>query len=415
MHPVSSVVAEGVRLGAVRTAELHDPSPEEAFDRLARVACAVLGATLASVRFVDDGRAVHGHWVRQDPTARPEQAINAAAVETVCREHVLRTHEALLIRDVDEHPVTRNSAVLSAEFRAWAGFPLIAPDGRVLGVFCVVDDHVREWSDLDVEVLRALAQAASGELALRALLHSATVFASTLQESLLPPILPAIAGVDVGSSYLPAGNGFGVLGDFFDLFEANGRWFAVIGDVCGHGVAAAKTTALARWTIRAAAQRTSNPSEVLAQLDAALGRRTSKLDPFMTAQVAVVNPAPSGEVAFAVAGAGHPYPLVRRANGAIETVETSGRILGLQAAGGWTNASGVLHAGDLLLLATDGLSEARNRGEFFGDVGLDALLASIPAGRPAPEIAAELVAAAVEHARGEAIDDIAVLVLVARP
>ena len=85
--------------------------------------------------------------------------------------------------------------------------------------------------------------------------------ASTLQQSLLPAELPEIPGLETAARFRPTGEGNDVGGDFYDLFAAGGRgWSVVMGDVCGKGPDAAAVTALARYTLRAAAMRDRLPS-----------------------------------------------------------------------------------------------------------------------------------------------------------
>ena len=80
--------------------------------------------------------------------------------------------------------------------------------------------------------------------------------ARTLQESLLPVDLPDIPGVEAAARFRPTGEGNEVGGDFYDMFETGNRgWTVVMGDVCGKGPDAAAVTALARYTLRAAAMR----------------------------------------------------------------------------------------------------------------------------------------------------------------
>jgi sigma-B regulation protein RsbU (phosphoserine phosphatase) len=82
----------------------------------------------------------------------------------------------------------------------------------------------------------------------------AVVLARTLQQTLIPPSRPQIPGLDVAAAFRPAGDGAQVGGDFYDVFAVgSGDWFVTVGDVCGKGVDAAIVTALARHTIRAAA------------------------------------------------------------------------------------------------------------------------------------------------------------------
>src|SRR5207247_9851031 len=73
--------------------------------------------------------------------------------------------------------------------------------------------------------------------------------AQTLQQSLLPPRLPEIPGVEVAARYQALGEGLEVGGDFYDVFPvAEGGWAFAIGDVCGKGADAAGLTGLARHT-----------------------------------------------------------------------------------------------------------------------------------------------------------------------
>src|ERR1700737_981579 len=98
-----------------------------------------------------------------------------------------------------------------------------------------------------------------------------TVLARTLQQSLLPPMLPEVPGLEVADEYLPAGGGAEVVGDFYDVFEGvAGSWCAVMGDVCGKGPDAAALTALARYTLRAAALRSVSPVKALLRLNEVL-------------------------------------------------------------------------------------------------------------------------------------------------
>ena len=98
--------------------------------------------------------------------------------------------------------------------------------------------------------------------------------ARTLQESLLPSELPDIPGIETAARFRPTGEGNEMGGDFYDLFASGRRgWTVVIGDVCGKGPDAAAVTALARYTLRAAAMRERLPSRGLHVLNEALLRQ----------------------------------------------------------------------------------------------------------------------------------------------
>jgi serine phosphatase RsbU (regulator of sigma subunit) len=210
---------------------------------------------------------------------------------------------------------------------AWAGFPVRDPDGRVAGALCVADHLPRNWSSRDVEVLEILAQVAAGEVALKVALRRGAeraALAQTLQESLLPPRLPQIPGLQVAARYAAGGTGAEVLGDFYDVFPSvRGSWGMVVGDVCGKGVPAAKSTALARYTLRAEAHRQTRPSLILAALNQALLEWLTDDPLFLTAIYATVRPTAAG-ASVRISSGGHPLALVRRADGRVQPAGAAG-------------------------------------------------------------------------------------------
>jgi serine phosphatase RsbU (regulator of sigma subunit) len=253
----------------------------------------------------------------------------------------------------------------------------------------------------------------------RMLLESGERFAAlarTLQQSLLPPDLPDVPGLELAARYHPAGGGLEVGGDFYDVFQTGRQaWAVVMGDVCGKGAEAARTTGLARYTLRAAAMQAKLPSEVLTVLNEALIRqRPEDADPdprFITAAYARLRLG-SGRVRLAVALGGHPPPLLRRRRGRIQQLGDPGTALGLFPQLELRNREVTLKEGDLVLFYTDGVSEARSwtTGEEFGERRLRALLAE-PGWSSAAAVAAAVEAAVRDHQGGQASDDMAVLVL----
>jgi sigma-B regulation protein RsbU (phosphoserine phosphatase) len=200
--------------------------------------------------------------------------------------------------------------------------------------------------------------------------------ARTLQESLLPPELPRIPGLQVAGRYRPAGDGTEVGGDFYDVFEISpGDWGVAVGDVCGKGVQAAVVTGLARHTIRAAATRRSRPASVLGVVNHALrrqrsGRFCSVLHGRLRRDAAV-------RFRLTLASGGHPLPLLARAAGEVGTVGRPGTILGVVDRPRLQDATVELRPADVLLMFTDGLTEARRDREFFGDERLAELLGAL--------------------------------------
>ncbi|MGH3421155.1 MAG: PP2C family protein-serine/threonine phosphatase [Streptosporangiaceae bacterium] len=219
-------------------------------------------------------------------------------------------------------------------------------------------------------------------------------------------------GLDVGGAYRPAGDGSEVGGDFYDVFRTGRQtWGIVLGDVCGKGASAAVVTALARYTVRAEALHVSSPAAVLAGLHEALV--SGYPDTFCTALFLLLNQVPEGHRLTAATG-GHPLPLCRRADGTMETLGRPGSFLGMEETAEISEFSAILAPGDIVALYTDGVTEARNGGSFFGESGIAEVLGAC-AGLTAQAVADAVVGAALACQDGQPRDDIAVVVVKVPP
>ena len=315
---------------------------------------------------------------------------------------VVRSQNKLIIGDVRvDRRASGTVRPEPASMLAWAGVPVQDADGHVAGVLWVADRVARPWSASDVAVLETLAQVAWGEVSLRAALTRSAgraALAGTLEESLLPPRLPYVPGLQVAARYAASGTGAGdgmgggadgadgadglgagggVLADFCDVFpSARGTWGLVVGDVCGKGSAAAKRTALARYALRAVARRRTRPSLLLADLNQVLLDWPTDDPRFLTAIYAAVRLVPGGTM-VRISSAGHPLALVRTANGRVREFGRPGDLLGVLAHPELHDSQRLLRAGDSLILFSDGVTEARRGAdrELYGDARLRRLVA----------------------------------------
>ena len=240
-----------------------------------------------------------------------------------------------------------------------------------------------------------------------------SAIARTLQESLLPPHLPEIAGLETGALYRAAGEGAEVGGDFYDLFSvAEDEWIAVIGDVCGKGAEAAAVTALARYTIRTAAVRRRSPAAILRWLNDEMLRQ-DKSGRFCTITCVHLDLAPLTIRATVACGGHPPALLVRARDGAVEEVGHPGTLLGMLPDPTLSDERTELAAGDALILFTDGITEARAPERVLEPADLRAMLRGTR-GQPAQRIVEQLAALAMGKEGTPPRDDIAVLALRAR-
>lgn len=256
-----------------------------------------------------------------------------------------------------------------------------------------------ERREYERELLRAKQRAERSE-------RRASSLAHTLQQTLIPHRPPDIDGLELSAQYRPAGDGTEVGGDFYDVFEIGPNDCVVaVGDVRGKGVEAAMVTALARHTIRAAAVRETRPSAMLELLNEALLADKSG---FCSVALIVLRRTSDGWEATACAG-GHPLPYLVRANRSPHALGTHGTVLGVIAEPSLTDKTIRLQNDDLLVLYTDGVTEARGELDQFGE---DRLQACITKYIPSPKaITAELLQEVLEFQSGYARDDVAIVVL----
>lgn len=250
------------------------------------------------------------------------------------------------------------------------------------------------------ELLAAKERAEESEHRIRELAHA-------LQNTLIPPSLPHIDGLDVAAEFQAAVVGVDVGGDFYDVFAITpDEWVVVIGDVCGKGVEAAGLTALARHTIRAVSVGLHSPGAALGALNDAL--LASGSERFCTA--ALVHLLRQGRSWRAVIGsAGHPAPLLVRPDVRPVPSTASGPLLGVLDRVEFDQAEVMLEPGDHLVLYTDGVIEARHDLEFFGEERLLAAVARHSGS--AARIVDGLVAEVLEFQHGTLRDDLAVVAL----
>ncbi len=266
------------------------------------------------------------------------------------------------------------SALRSLAPRSALVVPLVAR-GRVLGGISMITTGPRSYESDDQALLENIAGRAANAVDTAMLFDSRSEVARALQQTLLPPALPEIPGIDLGAKYRVAEAGIEIGGDFYDVFEVPSSWVIVLGDVCGKGPAAAALTGLFRHTLRAIAPSPpgeGGPAMILTATNDAI---IDQIDDTRFATAALVTLRPGrGEADLCVACGGHPRPMLVRADGTIEKVDATGTLLGVLPDPEFQEVSLHLGPGDALVLYTDGVTEARDGATQFGEAGLlDAL------------------------------------------
>jgi PAS domain S-box-containing protein len=282
--------------------------------------------------------------------------------------------------------------------------------GRTLGAISFASaESGRRYTREDLDFALDLARRAGLAVDNARLYGERSYIARTLQESLLPPILPEIKGLDTAARFHAAGEGNEMGGDFYDLFDTgHSHWGVLIGDVCGKGADAAAVTAVARYTLRAAAMQEEQPSRILRLLNEALLQQRADRR-FCTVAFASLE-VDNGGARLDISSGGHPLPYVLRSRGDVESAGRFGTLLGIVPDVSLSDTRLELESGDALVLYTDGVTEARGDLGMFGPERLASLLESC-AGLDAAGIAERIESAVLGIQNGEPKDDIAIVVL----
>jgi PAS domain S-box-containing protein len=374
-------LTEQLSAAALRTARLQQATSmlaeamtvEQVVQVITEVGRSAIGAERSAVAIVDDERlrlhTINPAGLPDSPGApRGDLPLSALTVMTsaiqVRRPVLLESPEAL--RRHFDGVADIGLFLKYTDEKAWVGLPLLS-SGTALGALRFSFTRTRQITEEERVFLEALA----GQCALA--LERATLYerehrtAETLQASLLPDSLPAVAGIDLWAKYKPARN-MEIGGDWYDAFRLpDGRLAVATGDVMGKGLTAAAGMGRVRNALRALALTDPRPAAVLAGLDR-LFLATEQEEQVTTVAYLVVDPATGDGVA---GNAGHLPPLLMPPGGPprLDVAEAAGTPLG------WATPRRQyafrLPPGSTAVLYSDGLVENRRRGL---DVGLEELV-----------------------------------------
>jgi len=271
-------------------------------------------------------------------------------------------------------------------------------DGAV--VRCLIAADLTEQR----QAVAAISQARQEVLRQTAALAEEHRVKESLQRAVLPARLPEGRTFELAARYLPADQPSLVGGDWYDAFVLpDGAVALAVGDVVGHDLDAAATMGQMRNALRAYAHEGGPPASVLGRLN----RLVDGLADGGMATVAfgVLDPA---EGTFRWAGAGHPPPLLIRADGARLLSPPVGMMLGADPAASYADVVVPLDVGDLLVLYSDGLIERRNS-DLDADLGALVAAAHDLTGTSAEAVCSALLARLAPTASHD--DDICLLVV----
>lgn len=223
-------------------------------------------------------------------------------------------------------------------------------------------------------------------------------------ERLAPSHLPTVEGFEVGRVY-QAGTGM-MAGDFYDVFPVTPtRTAAVIGDVTGHGIEPSITAFQAKYLLRTFLRQFRDPAQALEELNAQMSSPDRGEE--MISLCVVVFDTEAASVRYA--SAGHPPAWLWHEKD-VRPLRSTGPLLMLDPDGTYYSRELRLESGSLVLLYTDGLSEARAGDQLFGEERIANALRRDPGADPSV-LVKSLLEEARDFARQPITDDIAILAL----
>jgi serine phosphatase RsbU (regulator of sigma subunit) len=349
---------------------------------------------------------------RRMPGARGELVVSRRLIVEVVEKDA-----AALVTDLDvDERFTGAESIIGSGIRSILAAPISDALGCVGMVAVYSRASVRRFGEEDLELLVSLSSAAAlrirnvalaEEAAARRVQDRELALAHEIQMGMLPRPFAARDEVQLAARLIPAR---AVGGDLFDYFVTGDRLWFIVADAAGKGVSAALFMAVTRTLFRAIVHDDARVGAVVGRMNAELARDNERQ--FFVTALAGCLELRTGELTFA--NAGHLPPLRIAGSKTIETVEAAsiGIALGILEGAEYEEATVMLSPGDLLVVITDGVTEAIDPGgTLFTDARLLDTLRGLH-GRAADEVAAGVVTAVTSFAAGAPQeDDITVLAL----
>ena len=425
LHDVSAArtaLADARRLATERAAllerEERRAQAEVALSRAAHLMASALTPDEIHGHLLDQAHAlVHGCEKSAVLTVDGRGDVRPAAArgfaEASIKRMTFRSGEGTVGRlMVDRRPLVCNDTAVDDRLstritepegiRSFMLVPLVHGD-RVLGLVSLNCLSPREFGERDVRLVSELARYAAGAL------HNALQFeqerhiAETLQQALIADRLPEVAGLQLAALYQAAAGSL-VGGDFYSAWTlADGRLVLLVGDVSGKGVEAAGLTAMVRYTAEALSLHRSEPAHLVGELNDMLHPRLP--DGALVTLVLAVVDIEHDELRWC--SAGHPPPILMDAGGGRRSLDDPDPPCGVFPGQRFHQSTEAFDPGDLLMLYTDGLIEARRQGREFGEVRLREAIGAAAGEEPA-ELVRSVYAAVRTWCGGRLTDDVAV-------
>lgn len=358
-----------------------------------------------------DGKTIAAEYLRgyrRDSYALVHQKVGEGIVG-----RVVETGKTMIVNDVSQDPYY---IAARKGTRSELAVPMFSPaSGEVIGVFNLESNNLNAYTIEDAELVSTLAANAAVAIEREQIYHrliyqqriqEELALARRIQQSLLPPNAK-IAGLDIHGISVPSEQ---VGGDYYDFFALSKKDIAfVMSDVVGKGIPAALIMAGVRGSLRVEARTTYSIGQILEHVNSFV-HSTSQPGEFVTIHYGVID-VEKEQITYS--NAGHNPAMLLSKTGEVTLLAQGGVPIGAFPEGKWIETTVPFHRGDVLLLYTDGVTEAENpTGQMFSTKRLISLLQTC-IGKSSQEIIQTIQNEVFKFTEGKAItDDMTLLAIV---
>jgi len=287
--------------------------------------------------------------------------------------HVLGQKKAVLSQDAGaDKNLPTSASIADLKIRSVMCVPLVTPNKEALGILQLDTSDRKQFAQEDLDVLAAVASQAAifiqnaqmhESLLEKERLNRDLKLAEQVQKRFLPQSVPTIAGFEFFAHYDPA---YEVGGDYYDFVPLlRNRLALAVGDVSGKGVAAALMMAKFSGDTRYCILTEDSPAAAADELNHLLFAAGID-EKFITLSLGILD---VEKRSLSIASAGHPPILVRRTNGTVDEVgeDVAGFPLGIMPEAVYQETEIKLNPGDVVVIYSDGVTDARNLREELYD------------------------------------------------
>lgn len=372
---------------------------ETIMSRVITKATEAMGCSTTSVILEEKGsyaiRYSHGLKISTQKPLSPEEVSVFVPKEDI----------PLIINDAEKEAGIDQAIAKKYSTRAFLSVPLTFKDEQRGSIVFHYKDKPANFIQADMDFAQKLTMSVSAAIDNAKKYEVEHMIADTLQKSLLT-VPEKIKGIEFSHMYNSATEAAMVGGDFYDIFDLEDNKVAImVGDVSGKGVEAASFTSLVKNTVKAYAYHETSPAIVMSKANDII-IKSSPANIFVSMFFGILDKA-TGLITYC--NAGHPAALIKRENGDIAMLENTSTVLGVMEQECECEQS-TLGKKDLMVIYTDGLTEARNKKDFFTEEKLLDIIDRSTADKPR-KLAQTIFQEVLSFSNGTLSDDIVLMVL----